>query len=142
VAKPKQRPRVNRYSAEFKLSAVKLSQLDGVQVKDVAAALDIHPFMLSKWRKDAREGRIKVPVASVKQVRAMAAGAAREQRLHSKAESAAARSERAMQQLAALKREHALLQREHELLKKAIRFTSAANATSSRSSRRKGTASA
>jgi hypothetical protein len=27
-------------------------------VQDVAASLYIHPFMLSRWRKDAREGRI------------------------------------------------------------------------------------
>ena len=26
-------------------------------VKDVAAALDIHPFMLSRWRKEFREGK-------------------------------------------------------------------------------------
>jgi hypothetical protein len=39
--------KVHRYSAEFKLKAVKLSDLGGVQVKDVAEALDIHPFMLS-----------------------------------------------------------------------------------------------
>ena len=29
-----------------------------LQVKDVAEALDVHPFMLSKWTKDYREGRI------------------------------------------------------------------------------------
>jgi len=44
--------KVNRYSAELKLKAVKLSQRDGVKVQDVAEALDIHPFMLSRWRKD------------------------------------------------------------------------------------------
>ena len=51
--------KVQRYSVEFKLKAVKLSQLEGVQVQDVADALDIHPFMLSKWRKQAREGLLK-----------------------------------------------------------------------------------
>jgi transposase len=39
-----------RYSAEFKLKAVRLSQIEGVQVQDVADALEIHPFMLSRWR--------------------------------------------------------------------------------------------
>jgi transposase len=29
-----------------------------VQVKDVATTLDIHPFMLSRWRKEYREGKI------------------------------------------------------------------------------------
>jgi len=43
-----------RYSAEFKLKAVKLSQIDGVRVQDVADAPEIHPFMLSKWRREAR----------------------------------------------------------------------------------------
>lgn len=47
MARPKRPRNVNRYSAEFKLKAVKLSQIKGVQVKDVAEALDIHPFMLS-----------------------------------------------------------------------------------------------
>src|SRR5216683_8141574 len=28
----------------------------GFQVKDVVDALDIHPFMLSHWRKEARDG--------------------------------------------------------------------------------------
>ena len=42
--------KVRRYSLEFKLKAVKLSQLKGVEVQAVADALEIHPFMLSKWR--------------------------------------------------------------------------------------------
>lgn len=55
---PRPGPRtVNRYSAEFKAGAVHLSQLPDVQVQDVAAALYIHPFMLSRWRKEAREGK-------------------------------------------------------------------------------------
>lgn len=33
-----------------------------IQTQDVAHALDIHPFMLSKWKKDYREGKLK-PVA-------------------------------------------------------------------------------
>lgn len=40
--------KVHRYSAEFKLKAVKLSDLAGVQVKDFAEALDIHRSMLSR----------------------------------------------------------------------------------------------
>src|SRR5689334_2837512 len=39
-------------------AAVALSHLPGVAVQDVAASLYIHPFMLSRWRKQAREGRI------------------------------------------------------------------------------------
>ena len=101
--------RVHRYSAEFKLKAVKLSDLSGVQVKDVAEALDIHPFMLSRWRKEFREGRLH----SSGRVRV----------------SAGVRLELA--QLTKLKREYALLREEHELLKKAIRFCSARRRTSS-----------
>jgi len=47
-----------RYTNEFKTKAVQLSLLEGVQVKDVAVTLDIHPFMLSRWRKEYREGKI------------------------------------------------------------------------------------
>ncbi len=36
---------------------------DGVQVQAVAEALEIHPFMLSKWRKEAREGVLRGRVA-------------------------------------------------------------------------------
>lgn len=47
-----------KYSNEFKVKVVQLSNLDRVQVKDIAEALDIHPFMLSRWRKEFREGKI------------------------------------------------------------------------------------
>ena len=46
------------YLNEFKVKAVQLSLLEGVQVKDVAETLDIHPFMLSRWRKEYREGKL------------------------------------------------------------------------------------
>jgi hypothetical protein len=47
-----------RYGEPFKATAVKLSSLPGVLIQDVAAALDIHPFMLSLWRKQVRDGVI------------------------------------------------------------------------------------
>jgi transposase len=47
-----------KYSEGFKATAVRLSQLRGVSVQEVAESLYIHPFMLSRWRKEAREGRI------------------------------------------------------------------------------------
>lgn len=109
--------KVQRYSVEFKLKAVKLSRIKGVQVQEVADALDIHPFMLSKWRKEAREGLLKARV-----------GVAPE-----------ARAQREVRRLAEVKRQYALLKEEHELLKKAIRFCSARRARSSRSSRRSRT---
>lgn len=56
---PKPGPRTTyRYSPEFKATAVRLSQLPGVSVSDVAQSLYIHPFMLSRWRRLAREGQI------------------------------------------------------------------------------------
>ncbi len=67
--------KVHRYTAEFKLKAVKLSELNGVQVQDVAEALDIHPFMLSRWRKEAREGRIKTRTAVAPEARCARHGA-------------------------------------------------------------------
>lgn len=45
------------YPVSFKIKAVKLSLKDNVMSKDVALALDIHPFMLSRWRKEYREGK-------------------------------------------------------------------------------------
>ena len=48
---PRAGPRKGRqYSLEFKLKAVQLSQFKGVEVQAVADALEIHPFMLSRWR--------------------------------------------------------------------------------------------
>jgi transposase len=112
---PRSGPRkLHKYSDEFKLTAVRLSQQPGIQVKTVAAALEIHPFMLSKWRKDAREGKLR---GTARQ--APRPGPARE-----------------IARLAALEREYALLKEEHDLLKKAIRFCSARKATRSPSSTR------
>jgi len=82
-------------------------------VQTVADALDIHPFMLSQWRKEARDGilRGKVPRGVVDGRRA-----------------------REVKRLQVLEREHAMLREEHELLKKAIRFCSARRRRSSPSS--------
>jgi transposase len=56
---PKAGPkRTQEYSKEFKVTAVLLSELPDVLIKDVAASLDIHPFMLSRWCKENREGKI------------------------------------------------------------------------------------
>ncbi len=45
------------YPVDFKIKAVLLSLRDDISSKDVAQALDIHPFMLSRWRKEYREGK-------------------------------------------------------------------------------------
>lgn len=48
------------YPVDFKIKAVQLSLRDDVSSKDVAQALDIHPFMLSRWRKEYREGKFSI----------------------------------------------------------------------------------
>src|ERR1700755_1492266 len=57
MARPEPR-KTRRYGDRFKATAVKLSSVPGVLIQDVAAALDIHPFMLSLWRKQVRDGVI------------------------------------------------------------------------------------
>jgi len=66
--------KIARYGDRFKATAVKLSSLPGVLIKDVAEALDIHPFMLSLWRKQVRDGVIvakgaKLEVQTVAELR-------------------------------------------------------------------------
>ncbi|HSL69122.1 MAG TPA: transposase [Longimicrobiales bacterium] len=104
--------KVQEYSREFKLTAVRLSRQPGMQVQAVAAALDIHPFMLSRWRKAVRDGRLRG-----RAIRSAPVPPARE-----------------IARLQRLERAHALLQEEHALLKKAIRFCSARRPTRSGSS--------
>jgi transposase len=44
---------------EFKVRAFRMSFSPDIQVKPVAEGLGIHPFMLSRWRKEVREGLIQ-----------------------------------------------------------------------------------
>ncbi|MGH7809756.1 MAG: transposase [Candidatus Binatia bacterium] len=93
--------KIATYAERFKAIAVKLSSLPGVLIQDVAAALDIHPFMLSLWRKQVREGVI-VARGSKLDVETTAG----------------------LRRLKKLERRYKVLKEEHELLKKAIRFAS------------------
>ncbi len=105
-----------RYSAQFKATAVRLSQMPGVAVQDVAQSLYIHPFMWSRWRKPASEGTIVTKGVSVdKDIKAE------------------------LKELRRVKKAYEQLKLEHDLLKKAIAFTSELNATSSPSSPAKKT---
>ena len=52
--------RTKKYSNEFKATAVLMSHLDDCSVKSVAESLDIHPVMLSNWRRMYDEGKIVV----------------------------------------------------------------------------------
>src|SRR5467141_1099450 len=104
--------KVARYGDQFKATAVKLSSLPGVLIQDVAAALDIHPFMLSLWRKQMRNGVIVAKAAKLD--------------VETKAE---------LKRLRELERRYKILKEEHELLKKAIRFASDRKRRSSPSSK-------
>ena len=59
MAKTTKPKRTWQYSKEFKITAVKLSYKEELQVNEVAEMLDIHPFMLSRWRKEYREGKLQ-----------------------------------------------------------------------------------
>src|SRR2546427_5562449 len=50
--------KIHRYGVAFKLKAVQMSNQPGVLIKDVAESLCIHPFMLSRWRKEVRDGEL------------------------------------------------------------------------------------
>ena len=104
-----------KYSDNFKATAVALSHLDGVAVQDVAHELGIHPFMLSKWRKQVREGEI----------------VSKKVQLDNKIAAQ-------LKELKQLKKDYARLQMEHDLLKKSIRFTSDRRAKSSSLSTKTG----
>ena len=108
----------NKYSDRFKAMAVRMSELPGVEVQEVAESLYIHPFMLSRWRKEAREGRLVTKDVQIdKDVAAE------------------------LKELRRVKKQYERLKLEHEILKKAIAFTSDRRRRSSSSSKRTGKAS-
>ena len=44
------------YNYQFKHTAVSVANHPEIQTQCVAEALDIHPFMLSRWKKQMRDG--------------------------------------------------------------------------------------
>lgn len=107
--------KVRKYSLEFKLKAVSLSDQPGVLIKDVADSLCIHPFMLSRWRKEVRDGVLSgTPPAPDTEAIAE------------------------LKRLREVERQFKQLQQEHDLLKKAIRFVSERRQMSSPSSKQTG----
>jgi transposase len=92
-----------------------MSEQPGVLIKDVAESLCVHPFMLSKWRKQVRDGILKGRAPPLEP-------------------SAVAE----LQRLREVEQKFRRLQMEHDLLKKAIRFASQRKAKSSPSSRQTG----
>lgn len=91
-----------------------MSLLVDIKVKDVADSLDIHPFMLSRWRKEYREGKI---VASKR-----------------KTNRSIKRFESDSAELAQLKKDNERLKKENDLLKKWQRFLAQERANDSDSS--------
>lgn len=47
------------YKYHFKQAAIRVANHPEIQTKDVAEALNIHPFMLSRWKKQMREGVLR-----------------------------------------------------------------------------------
>lgn len=110
------RGKKHRYSSEFKVTAVKMASSPDIEVQAVAEALGIHPFMLSRWKKEYREGKLKGKAhADLKEVLRLE-GAVAEQKKICKLE-------------AALKKARI----ENDLLKKAIQFNLERRPTSLRS---------
>lgn len=107
--------KISQYSETFKATAVRLSELPEVLIQDVAEALDIHPFMLSRWRKQAREGLIVTKGVKLD-----------------------TQTTAELKRLRQVERQFKILQEEHALLKKAIRFVSARKQKSSSLSRQTG----
>lgn len=99
------RMKKHRYSNEFKVTAVKMANAPEIETKAVAEALHIHPFMLSRWKKEYREGTLKGPAhPNLKDLKAMEVAVAEEKRIR--------------ELEAALKKARI----ENDLLKKAIQF--------------------
>ncbi len=58
MAKIKSKERVLEYSKEFKVMVVKLTHLDNVQIKQISECMGLHPLMVSRWRKEVRDGKL------------------------------------------------------------------------------------
>jgi transposase-like protein len=102
----------NYYDDNFKATAIGLADLAGVYATDVAEALDIHPIMLYRWRKELKDGKIMAKKKNIQLDPKTATD---------------------LKRLRKVEKEYKILQEEHALLKKAIRFSSARKKKSSNS---------
>src|SRR6266849_2291120 len=96
-----------------------------IQTQEVAHALDIHPFMLSKWKKDYREGKLKTAAeaAGLSLPKVLQAPRRDPEKLALKRQVKQLQAKvEARAQVRSLERQLAALEVEHDLLKKAIRF--------------------
>jgi len=96
------RKHYNRYDDHFKSTAVALAQIPGVQAKDVAESLAIHPVMLYRWCMESRRGELPVKHKDI---------------------NIDPKKEAELKRLRKLEKEYNLLKQEHELLKKAIQHS-------------------
>ncbi len=92
------------YDDHFKATAVALTDIPSVLVREIAQVLDIHEVMLYRWRMEMRRGEI----VTKKKVTAQLDP-------EMKAE---------LKRLRKLERENARLKQENEILKKFNRYTS------------------
>ena len=106
-----------RHDVAFKLHAVRLANRPGIKTQDVAAALAIHPFMLSRWKKEEREGRLRMTKPTTVSTSELS---------------------EATRRIRELERENAQLREENDLLKKLDPSGSARKRKSSRSSKSTG----
>ena len=97
------------YDLEFKRQAVILANHPDLQVKQVAEALGIHPFMLSRWKKEMREKQLVGKKTQTLPAKELAV---------------------ANKRIRELERELAKAQEEVDILKKFERFVAGKNKTS------------
>ena len=102
MSKSQKPRRTQRYPDEFKSKIVELTRSEGVTNAEIAIAFDIHPMMISRWRKEYREGNIvtdeRKKVAAIK------------------------KEKKKLDEYMRLKKENARLKLEIDLLKKWQRF--------------------
>jgi len=91
------------YNDAFKVTAVELGALPGVQSKDVAEILDIHPVMLYRWKQEYREGSIMPQNTKATLTK---------------------ENDRELKRLRAIEKAHEKLKMQHEILKKNIQYCS------------------
>jgi transposase len=97
--------KTRRYPDDYKVKAVCLADQPGILATEVADALGIHPIMLYRWKKELREGKIKVDKRK-------------------KTLSIDVKLLSDIRKLTELERENKKLKIENELLKKTIEFNS------------------
>ncbi len=118
-----------QYSRDFKVKAVKLSLQPDIQVKQVAEGLDIHPFMLSRWRKEYRDGRLtsdgkKRVVVDKEKKSQPRADQLEKSNTKLKAENQKLKAAKRLKKVGRLEKENTRLKKENSLLKKWQRYLS------------------